>query len=99
MPVYEYLCEDCGGFTALRSLEDYKLPEPCPGCARPARRAVLTAPSIASCGGALRKAHRRNEASVERPRRGRATSHAGHAHAHPSRAGRAAGGRPWMLSH
>ena len=103
MPIYEYLCEDCGDFSEYQTLAFYDRPQPCPDCARPSPRVVLTAPAISLCSTSTRTAHRRNEQSVEAPKRGRANPHAhggaGHAHPHPARAGKVAGGRPWMLSH
>ncbi|MEZ4278959.1 MAG: zinc ribbon domain-containing protein [Myxococcota bacterium] len=100
MPVYEYLCERCGDFSELRPLSEYDRPRPCPGCARPAPRAVLSPPAISGCSSALRAARRRSEASAERPARGVIDARtAARPHAHPARAGRVAGGRPWMLSH
>lgn len=47
MPVYDYLCEDCGPFTEMRPMSDYELPHDCPQCGREAPRAFLTAPRLA----------------------------------------------------
>ena len=102
MPVYEYLCDDCGGFSEFRPMSMYDAPHPCPSCEEPARRAILTAPAIGACSSEQRKAHRRNEAAVEAPKRGRAAAHGHHhhhKHAHPGKSGKLAEGRPWMLSH
>lgn len=100
MPVYEYVCDECGEFTELRPLAEYDRAQPCPDCTAPAPRAILTPPRISGCSSALRNAHRRSERSAESPRRvrsdGRSTTKP---HAHPARSGRVAAGRPWMLSH
>lgn len=45
MPLYEYLCERCGGFAETRPLAEFAAPQPCPGCGAPAERA-LTLPSL-----------------------------------------------------
>ncbi|MCL2428021.1 MAG: zinc ribbon domain-containing protein [Alphaproteobacteria bacterium] len=45
MPLYEYLCERCGGFAETRPLAEFADPRPCPGCGEPAGRA-LTLPSL-----------------------------------------------------
>jgi putative FmdB family regulatory protein len=44
MPVYEYLCKNCGPFTQIRAMSDYELPCDCPNCAASAPRVMLTAP-------------------------------------------------------
>jgi putative FmdB family regulatory protein len=38
MPLYSYLCADCGPFDEIRSISAYEEPEPCPQCAASARR-------------------------------------------------------------
>ena len=32
MPVYEYLCNDCGPFTDMRPMAECDLPQDCPQC-------------------------------------------------------------------
>jgi putative FmdB family regulatory protein len=53
MPNYDYLCADCGPFTAFKPIARYQEPEPCPACAASAPRTILTAPAVAgiSSGG------------------------------------------------
>jgi putative FmdB family regulatory protein len=46
MPTYEYLCDDHGAFTAFKPIAQYKDPEPCPDCAAPAPRVIMTAPQV-----------------------------------------------------
>lgn len=40
MPIYEYDCERCGRFTALRKLAQYEQPAPCPACGAEVPRAL-----------------------------------------------------------
>jgi putative FmdB family regulatory protein len=68
MPVYDYLCEECGPFTALRAMAEYDLPLECPDCGVMAPRALLTAPNIASMNPQRRKAFAVNERSASAPR-------------------------------
>ena len=44
MPVYEYMCEECGPFTAMRPMAEYEKPCVCPSCTLDAPRVLLTAP-------------------------------------------------------
>ena len=43
MPVYEYLCNDCGPFTDMRPMAECDDPQDCPHCATQAPRVILTA--------------------------------------------------------
>lgn len=72
MPVYEYLCNSCGPFSELVSMELFNKPHDCPECATPAPRVMLTAPNRTFMSSALKKAHTTNERSVDSPKR---TSH------------------------
>ena len=44
MPVYEYLCKNCGPFIRTRAMAEYELPSDCPQCGARAPRVLLTAP-------------------------------------------------------
>lgn len=107
MPVYEYHCDAHGPFDALRPLAAYAEPCPCPACAQPARRILLTAPRLASSDRSRIAAHAVNERSAHEPRRSKA---------HGAGCGCCSGGgarragappaakgfpskRPWMISH
>ena len=46
MPTYEYLCGECGPFTAFKPISQYQDPEPCPACAASCPRCILTAPAV-----------------------------------------------------
>ena len=68
MPVYEYLCSDCGPFTDIRPMADYEQPSDCPECGRSAPRVILTAPRFSAMSTELRLAHATNERSMHAPR-------------------------------
>jgi putative FmdB family regulatory protein len=67
MPVYEYLCEDCGDFTAMRPMSEYQAPQPCPDCGASAPRVMLTAPRFSSMSRESLAAHSTNERSANAP--------------------------------
>jgi putative FmdB family regulatory protein len=106
MPEYDYLCPDCGPFSAIRPMVEFNLPQPCEGCGRPAPRAMLTAPALSAMDAGRRNAFATNERSANSPTR---------AKAHPSGCGCCSTGgklkaegvgaksfpgqRPWMISH
>jgi len=69
MPVYDYLCSDCGPFTVMRPMAECEEPHDCPECSRSAPRAFLTAPHFATMDGARRKAFAVNEQSAHAPRK------------------------------
>ena len=68
MPIYEYDCPSCGGFTALRPMSEYRESQSCPSCGAPAPRAILSAPGLPLLGAAARRAHAVNEQSAHEPR-------------------------------
>jgi len=110
MPYYDYLCEDCGPFTAYAAMADYDRPTCCPDCGGAARRALFTAPKLAILGGSVRRAHETNERARHEP--GRSSSHgsgcsccsggskkkSGTFH-RPDGSKSFPGKRPWMISH
>lgn len=67
MPVYDYLCEDCGPFTLMRPMAEYDMPQVCPGCGIEAPRAILRAPHFACVSSETRRAHETNERSAHAP--------------------------------
>src|SRR5262245_42823052 len=111
MPVYDYLCNDCGPFTMMRPMAECDLTSDCPDCGTPAPRAFLRAPHFSTMSTELRTAHATNERSAHAPRTlSQSKTHgAGCAccSGTPSRAMRRTkdGGktfpskRPWMISH
>jgi len=68
MPVYEYLCDDCGPFTDLRPMAECELPLACPQCETESPRVILTAPNFFCMPSDKRKAHATNERSAHAPR-------------------------------
>ncbi len=68
MPVYDYLCPECGPVSALRPMSESDLPYVCPDCNSQASRAILYAPNITSLSAHVRDAHYRNEKSQHEPK-------------------------------
>lgn len=110
MPIYEYRCEACGPFTALRRLSEFEQPAHCDGCGALSPR-IPSLPRLARMGHTVRVAHERNERSVHEPARVRRSS-CGCSGAHHCRStqDKPQGGtplqgqtrktaRPWMLGH
>ncbi|MFO7188168.1 MAG: zinc ribbon domain-containing protein [Pseudomonadota bacterium] len=108
MPVYEYLCAECGPFTVLRAMEERGEPHECPACLQPAPRVLLSAPALATMPAAARAAHAINERAAHEPKRAHGPG-CGCCGGTPKPAGRTAlspdgrksfpGARPWMISH
>jgi putative FmdB family regulatory protein len=67
MPVYDYLCNDCGPFTDTRPMAECDEPQDCPHCAGESARAFLTAPNFFCMSSDKRKAHATNERSANAP--------------------------------
>ena len=68
MPVYDYLCDDCGPFTVMRPMAECDAPHDCPDCGAAVPRAFLTAPYFASMDAGRRQAFATNERSANAPR-------------------------------
>jgi putative FmdB family regulatory protein len=68
MPVYEYLCNDCGPFTNMRPMAECDEPDECPGCGLEAPRVILTAPRFSNMSASARTAHATNERSANAPK-------------------------------
>ena len=103
MPLYDYVCDDCGDFRSWRKMSESGDSMACPTCEQIVGRAV-TAPSLALIPNNNRIAHSRNEKSADQPdvvtRSSMDNSHAG-AHqcsGHGHHAGHSHG-RPWMIGH
>lgn len=96
MPTYEYACDACGGFDALRPIAERDAPCACPACGAAARRALFTAPALSRLAAGTRQAFAVNERSAHAPQC-RCSAHAAAktsagAKSFPAR-------RPWMISH
>jgi putative FmdB family regulatory protein len=112
MPVYEYLCKDCGPFTAMRPMSEYELPLQCPECMENAPRVILTAPHFSTLSAGRRLAHATNEKSAHAPKTS-AEFNAAHGPACSCCSGKSSrlvkrgkdgsksfpSSRPWMISH
>ncbi|MFN3986640.1 MAG: FmdB family zinc ribbon protein [Rhodocyclaceae bacterium] len=68
MPTYEYCCEHCGEFTAIRPVSARNMPCLCPQCGATAGRVIVSAPSLATMSATNRQAHARNERAAHAPR-------------------------------
>ena len=107
MPVYDYLCDACGPFSAMRPMAEFQAPHPCQGCGAEARRAMLTAPAFAAMDGAARRAGTTNERSAHAPVRakrhppscGCCRSGPAKRVAEPVAAKSFPAARPWMIGH
>jgi putative FmdB family regulatory protein len=113
MPVYDYVCTQCGPFTDMRPMAECELPRACPQCDKDAPRAYLTVPYLATMSVERRRAHATNERSASAPRTlsslkqahgsgcsccsGKSPRSA--APANPAGIKGFPGRRPWMVSH
>ncbi|MBL27096.1 MAG: FmdB family transcriptional regulator [Rhodospirillaceae bacterium] len=111
MPLYEYQCDSCGVFDAMRPMAQSADPCDCPACGTTAPRVMFTAPRLAAMDTGLRHAHATNERSADSPRTSRDAS----SHRHGPGCGCGSGTskavhrpdgsktfpskRPWMISH
>lgn len=68
MPVYEYLCDDCGPFTNMRPMSEYEMPDICPDCGGTSPRVILTAPRFSCMSADTRTARSINERSAHAPK-------------------------------
>lgn len=110
MPIYEYDCETCGPFEALRPMSSFSEPCECPECNQPAPRVMLSAPNISIVSSSIRRANETNERSANSPKK--LSSH-GPGCSCCSGGGKKSSGtlyradgsksfpkkRPWMISH
>lgn len=46
MPIYDYACDACGPFTAMRPMARFRDPCACPECGVGASRTALSAPAL-----------------------------------------------------
>lgn len=69
MPTYDYLCDHCGPFDAVRRMADRDLPAMCALCGAPSARAWVSAPSLAAMPAHQRHAMATNERASHEPQR------------------------------
>ena len=91
MPLYEYRCNTCGEFEAMRSLSDYNTPMPCPKCENIAVK-IFSVPNINLNSGSLSAIAKSN--STE-PRLVKQKS----TEPKKPRYQQVKSNRPWMISH
>ncbi|GAB3670313.1 FmdB family zinc ribbon protein [Salinisphaera aquimarina] len=111
MPIYEFVCRDCGTFSAMRRMADSRAPSDCPQCGATSRRVIASAPRLSRVSRSTRVAHETNERSSHAPHT--TQTYGG---GHPAGCGCASHGksrqsgpppavqtqtgpRPWMISH
>ncbi len=75
MPTYDYRCEACGPFSAVRPMARSAEPAPCPACGTGAARAFLSVPGFALMNAASRTAHATNERARHEPKRASQSGH------------------------
>ncbi len=68
MPLYDYMCPNCGPVSAFRPVSEYDLPIVCPHCKSEASRVLLYAPHITALSANMLDAHARNEKSCHEPK-------------------------------
>lgn len=89
MPIYEFRCNDCGEFEALRRLAEHDAPIDCPDCGKDAHK-VFSVPNINLNSGSL--------SSIGKSTEPRLVKQEAREPAKP-RLQSAASSRPWMVSH
>lgn len=106
MPIYEYMCEDCGPFEETASIDRFTDPCDCPACGASAQRNLLSVPQLSRLTSQARSAHAVNERSADSPKRAKANGLKptgpkirSKARIRPDGTKSLAGARPWMLSH
>ncbi len=113
MPTYEYACDTCGDFTALRSLALRNEPCACPDCGQDAVRVMLSAPRLGVMASATRSAHAVNERASHAPQSSKdyvrlkhpsgcgccSTSKPSKTLTTPAGSKTFPSARPWMISH
>lgn len=104
MPIYAYLCNDCGPFELYRPMSEFQQRAACPLCHAQASR-MVTAARLNLMPGNRRAAHTHNEKNAHEPRIAHSSagqhidihSHGDHSHTH--RHAPHAGSRPWQVGH
>lgn len=113
MPTYEYVCDSCGDFTALRSLAQRNEPCACPACGQDSQRVMLSAPRLGVMASVTRAAHAVNERSAHAPQSSKdyvrlkhpagcgccSTAKSSKTLTTPAGSKTFPSARPWMISH
>ncbi|MFM0737044.1 zinc ribbon domain-containing protein [Paraburkholderia xenovorans] len=102
MPTYDYRCDTCGVFAALRRISERDAASPCPSCGKLAQR-TLSVPALSLMASTQRVAHQTNERASHAPHRHGpgcgCSSKPKLATSSPAGLKGNGGGRPWMISH
>lgn len=114
MPLYEYVCDHCGVFSAMNSMSAAQESKACPDCGTESSR-ILSAPKLAVMTKTQRNAHERNEKAANEPmtRRSSCGCSGNHTCGSNTKSGQSSDGkkeagfqmqtkktaRPWMLAH
>lgn len=110
MPTYDYQCEACGPFSAVRRISERDAAVACPECGTVTEQRLMCAPQLTALEQGTRLAHQRNEEAAHAPKHTRNGHGAGcsccSSGLKKSRTVTAADGskamkgtRPWMISH
>ena len=110
MPIYDYSCGECGEFTALKPLAQWRDNAECPDCGTESARIIGGAPAISALSSAVNKARSLNERSTHEPRSSRSghgmncgccssAKSLGKTRRAADGSKSFAGARPWMISH
>ena len=92
MPLYEYRCDDCGEFEALRPLSEYNVPMNCPDCDTVAIK-IFSVPNINLNSGSLSAIAKRTNSEP------RLVKQEPREPAKPRYQSSNSSSRPWMFSH
>jgi putative FmdB family regulatory protein len=68
LPVYDYLCVECGPFSEMKPMSAFSDPCDCPVCGQASERAILRAPFVAGMDSKKRNSLAVNERSANEPR-------------------------------
>ncbi|MBA4784051.1 MAG: zinc ribbon domain-containing protein [Rhizobiales bacterium] len=68
MPYYDYQCDDCGPFTAVRPMAEAASDCGCPECGGTSPRTFLRAPNMSLMASSVRSAHATNEKARHEPK-------------------------------
>lgn len=67
MPLYDYQCETCGSFSAMKKMSESSLAVACGNCGGTSER-IISVPYFALMATAKKSAYERNEKSAHEPR-------------------------------
>lgn len=101
MPLYDYLCQNCGPFIEWGEIHDALAPKSCPHCCQESLR-TISAARLSVISKQNRRAWEVNEKSAHQPHsvKKEVHVHGPHCnHEHREKRKPIRRGRPWMLGH